>query len=665
VVGIPRKLVRSRRTVSALITSAVFAVVGGARSAGDLEALELGAYDWFLRSLPMQAITENPIVLVKLREHEIQKYGHPLCDARLALALSELRRLGARAIGVDLWRDVPIRSCGGTMGDRDLPEAGVDLAEVVLRDERIVMIENPLEDPPIAPPSFVAGSGQTAVADIPVHPSGVVRRALIYYTEADTTYFSLGFQLALQYLADEGIYPINDPEQPDYIRLGETTIPSLRSDHGGYWAVDSGGYQYLADFALGHDGFPVYTLEELFSGSIPADALRDKIVVLGTESATVKDEFYTPFSPTRPNDPFMLGMEIHAHAIHQLIRFAHGDTSPMASWAEGSEYAWTLLWCALGGLLGFSNRAGWFTALASIAGLLMLGGASRVAFQANLWIPLVPPLLGFVSAAALVLAYRAIAERAERSEVTGLFSRFLRPEVAELIWEQRDQFIGPDQRPRAQRITLTSLMSDLQGYTTASESMEPEALMTWINEYMNTMADLVAEYDGVVDDYAGDGIKANFGFPVPSLTDEAKGEDAHNAVRCALAMGRAMDHLNRNWRARGMPTGRVRVGIFTGPAVVGILGGGKSLKYTTVGDTVNTAARLESFAKDEFSSEQEGADWRVLVGDATMERLDEAFLTQDLGLHALKGKHEEIRIFRVLGASEADGDSLIPAASTP
>jgi adenylate cyclase len=255
------------------------------------------------------------------------------------------------------------------------------------------------------------------------------------------------------------------------------------------------------------------------------------------------------------------------------------------------------------------------------------------------------------TAAGLVTAYRAFREHAERSEVTGLFSKFLRPEVAKAIWDQRDQFIGPDDRPVAQRIVLTSLMSDLQGYTTASEAMDPEALMNWINDYMVVMADLVGDHGGVVDDYAGDGIKANFGFPIPSTGEDAIGTDAQNAVNCALAMGAAMDRLNEDWRTRGLPTGRVRVGIFTGPAVVGILGGRKSMKYTTVGDTVNTAARLESFAKDDFSSQTERSDWRILIGDTTMQYLGERLRTEDLGSHALKGKHETTRIYRVLGTS--------------
>jgi adenylate cyclase len=649
--AIARKFTRSRLLVSALITAAVFVAIAGIRSVGALEELELGSYDWLLRSRPSIALDDNPVVLIKLREEEIQAYGHPLCDARMAIAIEKLRALDAIAIGVDIYRDHPVPTCGGGLGDQGLVEAGISLAEAALRDDRVVMIAKPLEDPPIAAPEFLEGTGQIAVPDLSVDANGIVHRASIYYTHEGLPYYSLSVQLVLRYLREQEIYPTNDPDQPDLIRIGKTAVPVFQPDEGGYHAEDAGGYQYLLDFALGPEAFPSYTLEDLYSDSIPAEAVRGKIALLGTDSSTVKDHFFTPFSAARPDAPLMLGMELHAHAASQLIRFAHGEAEPITSWSERGELAWTLLWCVLGGALGYWNRSGWFTAIAGAVGLGALVGACRLAIGASLWIPLVPPLLASGSAAALVTGYRAFRERAERSEITGLFSKFLRPEVAKTIWDQRDQFIGPDDRPRAQRIVLTALMSDLQGYTTASESMDPEALMNWINDYMVVMANLVGDHGGVVDDYAGDGIKANFGFPIPSASEAAIRQDARNAVHCALAMGAAMDRLNADWRARGLPTGRVRVGIFTGPAVVGILGGHKSMKYTTVGDTVNTAARLESFAKDDFSSQTEHSDWRILIGGTTMQYLGEAFRTEDLGSHALKGKQELTRIHRVLGTS--------------
>jgi adenylate cyclase len=553
--------------------------------------------------------------------------------------------LDATAIGVDIYRDFPIESCTGRVGDEGLPEEDIDLAEVALRDGRVVWVAKPGEDLPIAPPAFLEGTDQVATPIFPPDASGMVHRALLFYSLDGQTHYSFSFMLAWRYLRQKGISPVSDPDQPELMRLGETTIPMLRSDDGGYHAADAGGYQYLLDYALGHDGFPSYTLGELYSDAVPAEAVRGKIAILGTDSTTVKDQITTPLNS------FMLGIDLHAHAATQLIRFARGETKPITSWSQRAEYAWILVWCALGGALGTWNRSGWFTAIAGIVGLIALVGASRVAIGASLWIPLVPPLLASVAAAALVTGYRAFRERAERNEVTGLFSKFLRPDVAKAIWDQRDQFIGPDDRPRAQRIVLTALMSDLQGYTAASESMGPEALMNWINDYMVIMANLVGDHGGVVDDYAGDGIKANFGFPLPSATEDAIGKDARNAVNCALAMGAAMDRLNADWRARGLLTGRVRVGIFTGPAVAGILGGRKSMKYTTVGDTVNTAARLESFAKDDFSLQAERGDWRILIGDTTMQYLDGVFRTEDLGSHTLKGKHQTTRIYRVLGPS--------------
>jgi len=649
--GIARKLARSRLAMSALISALVFAAVAGIRSAGALQELELEAYDALLRSRPPIALEDNPVVLIKLREEEIQEYGHPLCDARMAVAIEKLRALGAAAIGIDIYRDHPVLTCTGRLGNQGLPEARASLAEAALRDDRVVMIAKPLEDPPIAPPEFLDGTDQIAVPDLDVDANGIVHRAFIYYTHEDVPYFSLSMLLAARYLRAQGIYPTNDPDQPELIRIGETAVPIFQPDEGGYHAEDAGGYQFLLDFALGPGAFPSYSLGDLYADAIPTEAVRGRIALLGTDSTTVKDQFSTPFSAARPDDPTMLGMEIHAHAASQLIRFAHGESRPITSWSDRAELAWTLVWCVLGGALGCWNRSGWLTALVGALGIGALVGAGRVAIAAALWIPIVPPLLAGGSAAALVTGYRAFRERAERSEVTGLFSKFLRPAVAKAIWEQRDQFLGPDGRPRAQRIVLTALMSDLQGYTTASESMDPEALMSWINDYMVVMANLVDDHDGIVDDYAGDGIKANFGFPIPSTTEAAIRRDAQNAVRCALAMGAAMDRLNANWRARGQPTGRVRVGIFTGPAVVGSLGGRESMKYTTVGDTVNTAARLESFSKDAFSSDAEHADWRILIGDTTMQYLNGAFRTEDLGSHSLKGKQESIRIHRVLGSS--------------
>ena len=192
------------------------------------------------------------------------------------------------------------------------------------------------------------------------------------------------------------------------------------------------------------------------------------------------------------------------------------------------------------------------------------------------------------------MSYR---ETVERTHLMQLFSRHVSPEVAEAIWRQRDQFLDGG-RPRPERLMVTVLFTDLTGFTAVSEKHTPEALLDWLNEYMDAMAREVSRHGGVIRQYAGDAIVAIFGIPVPRQTEAEIDQDARNAVHCALAMETALRELNRRWRSESRPTTGMRVGIFTGPVVAGTLGSAERSEYVVVGDTVNTASRLESFDKD-------------------------------------------------------------------
>lgn len=228
-----------------------------------------------------------------------------------------------------------------------------------------------------------------------------------------------------------------------------------------------------------------------------------------------------------------------------------------------------------------------------------------------------------------------------------LFSRHVSPEIAESVWQHRHQFLN-DGRPRSQELHVTVLFSDLKGFTSVSERMDPQALIDWLNMYMDSMAQLVMDYGGVVDDYAGDSVKANFGVPLPRSSEAEIGRDAINAVNCALAMGREIHHLNNLWREQQLPVVGIRIGVFTGPVVAGAVGSSQRLKYTTVGDTVNIAARLESYNKD-FARE---SLCRILIGESTLYYLDNQFETRIVGKEVLKGKDRKIAIYEVLGKKD-------------
>jgi adenylate cyclase len=161
------------------------------------------------------------------------------------------------------------------------------------------------------------------------------------------------------------------------------------------------------------------------------------------------------------------------------------------------------------------------------------------------------------------------------------------------------------------------------------------------------MAQLVDEYDGMVHDFLGDGLMASFGLPFPRESEAQIDADAVRAVECALAMAAALEELNAEWRRESRPTARLRVGILTGTVVVGAIGSAERMKYAAVGDAVNTAARLESFDKEGF--EQDPSSFRVLIGQATLERLGGRFETRCLGDHLLKGKGARVTIHRVFG----------------
>jgi adenylate cyclase len=649
------------RPVAALwLSTIVFAAVMALRLAGSLEVPEVRAYDRFLRLRPPRPATAvGPIVLIEITEDDIRELGHPICDDILARVVSQVLAADPRALGIDLYRDAPVpQPCGGYASDAPPPPHYTALGDAVTASDRVVMVMKfpDFDSPGTPPPAFLRGSHQVGFSDLPIDlvQDGSVRRGLLYLWSEEGAHVSFALQLALRYLRPEGIAIGPDPEDASMVRLGPTTIPPFRANDGGYVREDDGGYQFLLDYGDGPGAFPSYRLADVARGQVPDAALRDRVVILGSASISVQDHFYTPYSRAFDRAELMRGIEIHGHAVSQLIRFARGESAPLASPSEAGEALWILAWAALGSAMGLWNRSAWITALGLLGGLAALFGGTQALLRSGIWFPLVAPALAGVSGAGLASVYLGVSERTRRRQVTDLFSRFLRPAVADEIWRQREAFLGDDGAgvPRARRVTLTTLISDLKGYTDASEQMGPEGLTAWINDYLNAMAELVEQHGGVVDDYAGDGIKANFGFPVAKESEAGIAQDAVHAVRCALAMGEEIARLNAGWRARGLAEGRVRVGIFTGPATLGAIGGRHSLKYTTVGDSINVAARLETFDKDSFAAEPADSTHRILIGEETERRLGGAFRTVDLGAHTLSGKREATRIFRVLGPSE-------------
>jgi adenylate cyclase len=646
-VALSRSVTRPLRSpilIAGLVAAVVAAAVVGARSLGLLEALELVAYDGYIRLRPSGPSPDERIALVTVTERDILARGWPLSDEILAQAVEAVARHEPRAIGLDIYRDMPVEP-----GTRKL-EALLAAAPRVIA----VMKFGEGGSSGVRPPRVLKDTERVGFNDVLVDRGGVVRRGLLFLDDGAAVSYSFPLRVALLYLQQQGVVPQADPHNPSLLRLGRVTIRPLERNDGGYVGADARGYQFLLDFKGARHPVTSVDLASLLSGSFAPGLFRDRIVLIGVVAESIKDDFYTPFSLGLEARQSMSGVVLHAHAADQLLRMGLDDDVPMAVLPEWQEWVWILLWSVAGALVGVGVRSPWRFSLAAAGGLVGLGVLDFLVFLGGRWIPLVPPAVGWLAAAGLVTAYLSHREAVQRRLLMQLFSRHVSREVADTIWQQRDQFLDGG-RPRSERMVVTVLFTDLTGFTAVSEKHAPEALLEWLNEYMDAMTRVVSQCGGVIRQYAGDAIIAIFGIPVPRQTGAEIDRDARNAVECALAMETALRELNRRWRSESRPTTGMRVGIFTGPVVTGTVGSAERSEYVVVGDTVNTAARLESFDKELFAPDADTRPSRILIGDPTFDRLDGGIETEHVGEVSLKGKEHRISVYRVIGRRQGPG----------
>ena len=628
------RLLRSPAFAALAASGMVFLALLGLSTAGALEALELAVYDSHIRLRPGGVPPPAPpVVLVTVTENDIQGLGTwPVPDAVLAQALEKLVQAGARAIGLDIYRDVPV------------PPGHERLNAVLSQNARIIapMLLPQGSRPGVAPPPVLKNGTQIGFTDVVVDADGTVRRGLLLMDDGRSVFYSLPFQVALLYLRPQRIAPVGDPAQPAHLRLGRTTLQPFEPNDGSYVRADAGGYQYLLDYRERPNAFPAITLEQLLGSRFDPALVRDKIALFGVTADSVKDSFYTPY-----REP-MYGVELYAHMVSQLLRAAVDGVAPVSVTSDTHEALWLLLWCLLGAAVAFTMRSAWRLSLAMVVGLAVLAVSAHALFVGGWWVPVVPPALGWVGTAGIVAGYVSGREKKERAQLMGLFSSFMSAELAEFLWQEREHF-ATGGRPRPQRLPATIFFADVMNFTTVSESLEPQTLMDWFYEFMETSTPLVSEHHGVILRFLGDAIMAAFGPPIPRRTQDEIRQDAVNAVSCALAIQQRIVELNRRHAARGWPLVSMRMGVLSGTVTGGSIGTAKRFEYNVHGDTVNTASRLESFDKEHFDPDPFKAPCRILIGEPTLQLVGEAFRTEFVGEFQLKGKAKSLRIYRVLG----------------
>ena len=626
----------SSHEVGLLIALFVFACTLTVRHLGWLQFLEFQAYDFFIRQQP-KAASSDPIVLVEMTEDDIHSpsLDYPIYDDKLAELLSKLAADQPAVIGLDIWRDIPVPKNG----------SGLAAFNAVLQAHSNIVAIFTLGG--IAAPAILSSNSDRIAfndnfpVDVEVdHTIPKVRRSLLFASAPSGQNFdSLPFRLAAIYLERKGVMPAPDPADEKAFRLGKARLQALRGNEGAYVGADADGWQMLLDFRC-PDQFNRFSVSEALAGKIPAGTLRDKIVLVGINTPSVSDERVTPVRRDHR------GIEVQALTVHQLLRQALNGERSLRSLSDWIEDVWIFVWCAVGGAIGYWVRSPWRFAPLAITCPMIIGEIAWIAFSFGWWIPFVAPVVAFVPAVTLVTSYISFQEKKQRSQLMQLFSKQVSPDIAQAIWEQRDEFLA-GQRPRSQKLAATVLFTDLVGFSTTSEKMDPTVLMDWLNEYMEAMANEIMAHQGVIEKYIGDAIMAVFGVPLARTTQEAIRRDARNAVRCALAMAVKIEELNSRWEERGLPVCGMRIGIHTGTLVAGSLGSADRQEYTVLGDSVNTASRLESFDKDWVDPHWPHTNCRILISEATHDLIDGEFETGRVGSMNLKNKNEPVTIYRV------------------
>jgi adenylate cyclase len=229
-----------------------------------------------------------------------------------------------------------------------------------------------------------------------------------------------------------------------------------------------------------------------------------------------------------------------------------------------------------------------------------------------------------------------VAEQVDELGRVGRLKRFLAPQLAELIVSQGDENILESHRRE-----IVVVFCDLRGYTAFTETAEPEEVLDFLREYHGALGPLVAEYEGTLDQFSGDGIMVFFNDPVP-IPDPAE-----RAVKMAVAMREAAGNLIAAWRRRGRDLG-FGAGIAQGYATLGQIGFAERSGYTAIGTVCNLAARLCSEAKD----------GQILVAQRVAAAVEAGVVLEELGSLSLKGLTQPVVAFNVAQSAETAANRL-------
>lgn len=605
---------------TALLAAAVLAVGGFLSS-----QYEARVYDWKTRLTSRPAPPD--VVLAKIDQGSLDFYSRefniawPWPRSLYARAVDYLAFAGARAVILDMvfseasaypdedeWLARSLRASGrvflplfflkgegGSMGvERFALGSPPSLPRLERRDGKVQQQLLPLRD---------AARGAGNAQDDPER-DGVYRRLRLFIGHRGRVFPSLALAAALY--ADPGL----DLKQVPFAADGGLNLRFYRR----------GSFRTLAISEL------IQSQVRRQSGEaplVPADMLKERIVVVGATATALLDNRATPVSPVSS------GFELHATAVANLL---HGDfvrvLDPRLQWLL------VLLLVALMNLFLSRLRTLPRQLLAALAVVLAALAADVLLFRAGIDLDFIPLLVGLAAVAGFDAFQRYQRVRREKKFIEKAFKGYMSDALlAEIMKNPRGLHLGGEKK----RVTV--FFSDLAGFTTLSEKLPAEEVVRVLNTYLERMTSIIIAEGGFVNKFEGDAIMAFWGAPLED------GRQAARAMRAALRCQEDLLALNDDFAAAGLPRLGMRVGINSGEVIVGNVGSRQRFEYTVIGDAVNLASRLEGINK------QYGT--RIICGALAGETAAAEIVLRRLDRVRVKGKNVPEEIFEVVAAREA------------
>jgi adenylate cyclase len=454
---------------------------------------------------------------------------------------------------------------------------------------------------------------------VPDAEDGEVRRVHLLIQYGQNVYPSLDLQILRYYLhADNIVVEADDNGLIFGITVGQKFI---KTNNDG---------SILLNYKGPPGTFPHYSIYDIVEHNIPKEKLDGKIVLVGATEVGIFDLRNTPVAVDYP------GVEVHATLLDNLITDSYFKLDLL-----NDVYTFFLI-LVLGLVLGIAlpNIKPLYSHILAI-GLIIVYALAQRWMVTNLltWTSFFYPALTIFLVWAGVTVYRFLVTDKDKRFIRGAFQQYLSPQVInQLMDNPRLLTLGGERR------VMTAFFSDVQGFSTISEKLDPTELVKLLNVYLTEMSNIVTDLEGTIDKYEGDAIIAFFGAPVPYE------DHARRACVASLRMQIKLAEMREGWKAAGTPPLYMRIGLNTGPMVVGNMGSEKRFDYTMMGNSVNLAARLEGANKNYGSY--------TCISEFTYEQAKESIEVRELDLIRVIGINTPVRIYELLAEKGQLPDEL-------